>query len=129
MNVSGLIEQYNTERPNNIEDQLKVEWLKRIEQTIVDIVIKNHQGAPDDEILDEHLRDFDLFTELLVEEPYDDVYFYYLDQRIALNNNDTKRYNVASQLYNNAMLTYQQKYNREHLTLKHKKHLLRHEVL
>ena len=129
MTVAGIIEQYNTERPNNVEDALKKDFLKRVEQMIIDIIIKNHQGAPDEEELIEHIEDFDIDTELLVEEPYDDLYIYYLDQRISLNNNDTKRYNVASQLYNNALLTYQQKYNREHKSIQPGSYLIRHEVL
>lgn len=129
MTVAGIIEQYNTERPNNIEDSLKIDWLKRLEQTIVDVIIRRHQGAPTDEELDEHLAYFNINSDLLVPEPYDEVYFYYLDQRIAQNNNDTKRYNMASSLYNNAMLTYQQKYNREHMALTVAKNLIRHEVL
>ena len=63
------------------------------------------------------------------EEPYDDVYIFWLDQRIALNNNDTKRLNIASQAFNNAYLAYQQWYNRTHRPLKPRPHLLRHEVL
>lgn len=127
--VVSIIEQYNTERPNSVEDYMKVDFLKKIEQMIINTVIKTHMGAPDDEELEDHIESFDYNTELLVGEPYDDLYIHYLDQRIALNNNDTKRYNLASTMFNNAMLVYQQYYNREHMGIKPKGHLIRHEVL
>jgi len=72
---------------------------------------------------------FGMETELLIPEPYDDVYMYYIDQRVAYNNNDIRRYNTASQLFNNAYITYQQWYNRTHRARQPKPHLLRHEVL
>ncbi len=129
MTVAGIIEQYNTERPNNVEDSLKKDYLCKFEQMVINTVIKNHMGAPTDEELELHIALFDFDTELLIQEPYDDVYIYYLDQRIAYNNNDTKRYNAASPMYNNALLTFQQYYNREHMVDKRKNHMLRHEVL
>lgn len=129
MTVASIIEQYNTERPNQIDDGLKIGWLKKCEMMIVDTIIKRHKGSPSDEVLDKHIEDFDMDTDLLIDEPYDDLYIYYLDQRIALDQNDTKRYNTSATMYNNALLTYQQKYNREHMPLRPHKHMLRHEVL
>lgn len=129
MTVAGIIEQYNTEKPNNVEDMVKIGFLKKCEKMIIDTVILTHMGAPDQEVLDEHIDNFDTDTELLVGEPYDDLYVYYLDQRIAMNVNDTRRYNAAATMFNNALLTYQQKYNREHMALKSKNYLIRHEVL
>ena len=79
--------------------------------------------------LQEHIDQWDMDTELLAPEPYDDLYIHYLDQRLALSNNDTKRFNVAATMYNNALLTYQQYCNRTYKTKKVKSKLLNHEVL
>lgn len=129
MTVAGIIEQYNTERPNSIEDMVKLSWLKKCETSLIEDTIKNHYGAPTDEELFLHLEYFAMDTDLLLEEPYDDVYIYYLDQRIAYNNNDMNRYNASMRMYNNALLYWKQKYNREHMVIKEPNHLLRHEVL
>lgn len=129
MNVASIIEQYNTERPNQIDDVLKIGWLKKCEMTIADTIFRRHMGSPSEEELDEHIDNFDMDTELLIDEPYDDLYIYFLDQRIAMNQNDMKRYNSSATLYNNAFLTYQQKYNREHMAFKPHNHMIRHEVL
>lgn len=127
MTAAAIIEQYNNERPNSVDTNLKLSWLLKCEQSVVDTIIKRHKGAPSDEELDEYLNTFDLSSDMLVPEPYDDLYIYFIDQRVALNQNDTRRYNAAATLFNTAFLTYQQKYNREHLPLKERSHLLRHE--
>ena len=130
MTVAAMIEQFNIERPNSIEDQLKVEWLRKCEANIIDSVIllrKIEEGDRTKEEWQEYLDTYDLDTEMILSEPYDDVYLHYLDQRMALNNNDTRRYNLASGLFNNAFLSYQQKYNREHLPIQRDKKIIRHE--
>lgn len=129
MTAVAIIEQYNNERPNQVDDSIKLEMLKKCEQMIIDTVILTHEDAPEIEELNEHLDNFDFDSELLVFEPYDELYLYYLDQKIAFNNNDTKRYNTASSMYNTALLTFKQRYNRAHKGFQPKKTLLRHEVL
>lgn len=147
MTAAGIIEQFNVERPNKVDDSLKLGWLKKIEQMIINEVIIQHEHDLEDESkvslvvrgntlsitkagkLSEHIDSFDMDSEMLVKEPYDDLYIHYLDQRIALMNNDTKRYNVSSQQYNNAYFAYQQYFNRTYITKKQPKLLLRHENL
>jgi len=147
MTVAGIIQQYNAERPNSIDDELKVGWLRKVEQMIISEVITQHEHDLNDTSkmsmsvsgstlfiqnagdLTEHIASFGMDTELLVPEPYDDLYLYYLDQRIAYNNNDTRRYNAAATQYNNALLTYQQYFNRSYTAITAKKRMLRHENL
>lgn len=142
--VAQIIEQYNTERPNQVDDALKVIWLRKLERMIINEVLISHEHNLEDEqrielkvsgsvlvvtgagSFEEHIDSFDLDSYLLVPEPYDDLYIYYLDQRIALNNNDKVRYNMASAQYNNALLTYQQYVNRTYQTKKVSKKLLNH---
>ena len=147
MTVAGLIEQFNAERPNDIADEVKVGWLKKCEQMIINEILVSHKHDLEDEdrivlgvsgstlvitppgSFEKHIDNFDMDTIPLVPEPYDDLYLRYLDQRIAWNNNDMKRYNVAITAYNNAYLAYQQYFNRTYITKKTPSVLLRHEVL
>lgn len=142
--VAQIIEQYNTERPNQVDDALKVIWLRKCERMIINEVLVSHEHDLEDEnrielkvtgsvlvvtgagSFEEHIDSFDMDSYLLVPEPYDDLYLYYLDQRIALNNNDKTRYNTSSAQYNNALLTYQQYVNRTYQTKKVSKKLLNH---
>ena len=159
MTVEELIQKYNAERQNLTDDRQKILWLRRLERMVINDVILTHElpgarlrdaenvehpiigGLPTDAYVEDdslHLNDsgvidndeeFGPKTELLIPEPYDDVYMYYIDQRIAYNNNDTRRYNAASTSFNNAYITYQQWYNRNHRARQPRPHLLRHEVL
>lgn len=147
MTVAGLIEQYNTERPNQTPDDQKVAWLKKCEQMIINETLISHEHDLESEktinlrvsgstliiesagSFQQHIDGFDMDTTLLVPEPYDDLYIYYLDQRIAYNANDKMRYNAAKTQYNNALLTYQQYCNRSYITKKTPKRLFRHENL
>lgn len=147
MTVAGIIEQFNTERPNQVDDDLKLGWLKRCEQMIINEVIISHEHdlADEDKVsltvhgstlkitpagsLESHMDSFGLDTELLVPEPYDEVYIYYLDQKIGITQADTKRYNMAVTQYNNSLLAYQQYFNRTYKTKKKPSQLFHHDTL
>lgn len=147
MTVAGLIEQYNNERPNQVDDDVKVLWLRKCEQMLINEIFLSHKHdlEAEDKItlsvsgstlvitgagsLAEHIDGFGMDTVLLVDEPYDDLYLHFLDQRIALNQNDTKRYNMAAAMYNNALLTYQQYFNRTYITKKQPKRMFNHSNL
>lgn len=159
MTVAQLIQKYNTERQNSLSDKTKMQWLRRCERMVINDVIMTHElpgvnledaeniehpivgftptyayaegnvlNFNDSGVIDND-DEFGMETELIIQEPYDDVYMYYIDQRIAYNNNDIRRYNTASQCFNNAYITFQQWYNRTHKAKQPKTYLLRHEVL
>lgn len=147
MTVAGIIEQYNNERPNQVDDSTKLNWLKKLEKMIINEVIISHEHDLEDNSkltltvsgstlhitnagsLTHHIDSFDMDSDLLVPEPYDDLYIYFLDQRIALQNNDKTRFNTATTMYNNALLQYQQYFNRTYPTIRRQKRLFRHECL
>lgn len=132
MNVVGMIDQYNLERPNSVEDSVKKDFLRKCEANLIENVILLYDpltGERTEEEWKEYLDSFDYESNLILDEPFDDLYIYYLDQRLALNNNDMKRYNAASRLFDNMLLAFKQKYNREHFPRQTRKMLLRHEVL
>ena len=132
MKAVAMIEQYNMERPNSIEDSVKLEFLRKCEANIIDSVILLYDplvGERTEEEWTEYLDEFGYDSDLICKEPYDDIYIYWLDQRIALNNNDKARYNNSSRLFDNMFLAFKQKYNREHFPRQTRKMLLRHEVL
>lgn len=147
MTVAELLTQFNTERPNQVEDTIKIGWLKKIEQMIITEILMTHEHDLNDEdrlqmtvvgstlvienggSYESHIANFGLNTELYVPEPYDDLYMEYLSQRIAFNNNDTKRYNMVSTAFNNAYLTYQQYINRTYAPVRKPKRLFRHDSI
>lgn len=145
--VAGIIEQYNNERPNQVADNLKVNWLRKCEKMIINEILISHEHDLEDEdrvtlgvagstliikpagSFEQHIDSFGMDTVPLVPEPYDELYVFYLDSKIAYNNNDTKRYNTASARYNEALLSYQQYCNRTWKTRQRPGVLFDHERL
>lgn len=145
--VAQIIEQYNAERPNQMEDSVKVLWLRKCEQMLINEIYVQHEHDLEDESrielsvtgstlhikaagsFAEHIASFDMDSKLLVPEPYDDLYLHYIDQKIAYLNNDKARFNTASTMFNNALLTYQQYFNRTYQTKKVEKKLFNHSNL
>lgn len=131
MKAAVLIEQYNTERPNNIADDVKLGWIKKVEGMIIREILETHEVSDlyPEEGLEEHLASFGMDSELIAKEPYDDVYMFYMDMRNAYNVNDNRNYNGASTMYNNAMLTFQQYVNRNYEAINRSKKLMDHSNL
>ena len=146
MTAGDILADYNTDRPNQVEDERKLRWLRTLDAQVMREVIYSHAneytedsgvdiGDPlntdaevliplteeddalqcdEDDAVRNLIKNFGVNTELIIPEPYGDVYIHFLDEKIALMNNDIDRYNTTSALYNNAYLTYQQWYNRTH---------------
>ena len=49
MTVAGLIEQYNNERPNQVDDDVKVLWLRKCEQMLINEIFLSHKHDLEDE--------------------------------------------------------------------------------
>lgn len=117
MTVSELISRYNEERTNEIPDDTKLRWLETLERQIMEEVILTHEIPKEWEDFDAetYFDDWGMLKELLVPDMYAEVYTHYLDKKSAWANDDVKRQRVASELFNNAFMTYQKYYNRNNL--------------
>lgn len=74
-------------------------------------------------------EDFGMDSYLSIPEPYTDVYMHYLDMKSAYYQNDAKRYNMASQEYNNTYYAFQQWMNRTHTPDRARTHIIDHRRL
>lgn len=120
MKAQELIEEYDELYPNTRSMDIKMKWLKRIEQTIMNEVILTHE-ALEDEVAG--AEDFDKETyfddwgenkELLIDSPFTNVYITYLVAQEAQVNMEDDRFNTAATLHNNDYLAFQQYFNRTH---------------
>lgn len=93
MKVSTLISEYNTDRPNQVDDSRKINWLKKVEAMIIREVVSTHQGGSldtwtvdgttltigstiYDTDIEAIISDFGDDTELIVPDPYSDLYMF-----------------------------------------------------
>lgn len=114
MTIQLVIDQIRTMKPNAFDDNTLVRWISDLEGMIYNEVILTHEGdtdiqhGPYDPIED-------MGTVLIVPEPYSDVYTKWLSAQIDFHNSEFARYNNDMSMYNSAMATYADWYNRAHL--------------
>ena len=74
-------------------------------------------------------QDMDMDYVLQIKEPYDNIYEYYLDMRIAHVTGDTTAYNNAAEMFNSAYQAFRRYFSRTNYPNHTRKHLFRHEAL
>ena len=117
MTIQEAIDRVDILKPNHFTFEDKVKWLSQLDGQIYSDIILAHEkaeGTPDS------FAGYDNDTwpdvELLVPFPYsDDIYVYYLAAQIDLGNAEISKYNNDKTLYNTALQTYQNYYNRNHM--------------
>jgi len=114
MTIGECLEQVDALAENLYSQAQKVRWLSDLDGQVANEVITTHEGGEGFAFAG-YDEETDPGTELLVPAPYSDLYRWYLEFKIHLENGDMVRYNNALTLYNNAYLTYQDYYNRTHM--------------
>lgn len=110
MKAMDIIDRVDLMEPNQYSPEQKLKWLSILDGKVYEEIIRPREAEP---------QGFDEYTtgaeELLVPFPYDyDVYYYYLQAMIAIENSETQRANKRMQLFNNAYTEYVNWYCRNH---------------
>jgi hypothetical protein len=98
-------------RPNAVPQAQKMEWLDRVERCIKTEVVDIHEGAQECTFEGYGARTPDS-TVLLAQEPYSQLYVWWLVCQMDLMNNEIDRYQNSAALYNSAYGEYVRWYNR-----------------
>ncbi len=112
MKVNEAIEILDKLRPNQYKIPQKLRWLSDLDGKIFEDVFLTHE--------DNQIKKFDKYTEddmsreLLIPEPYTDVYQHYLSAQVYYNNNEMLRYSNSMIMYNNVLSEFEAWYNRKH---------------
>lgn len=112
MTVNEAIEIFDKLRPNQYKTPQKLRWLSDLDGKVFEDVYLTHE---DNELtsFEKYTKD-DMSRELLIPEPYTDVYEHYLSAQIYYNNNEMARYSNSMIMYNNAFAEFEAWYNRKH---------------
>ena len=117
MTIKECIDIVDDLKPNQYSTKVKVMWLSFIDETIINDVLKTHEGY------DSRYDNFTGYSEdklsvpLIVESPYDRLYTAYLKMKIDAENGETARYNNSASLFNSYMMEYRKFYNKTHIPL------------
>ena len=117
MTIKECIDIVDNNKPNQYTIKDKVRWISLIEKTIIDEVLKTHEGY------DGRYDDFTGYSEdklsvtLVVPFPHDQLYVEYLKMMIDKENGETARYNNSAASCNKYMSDYRKEYNKTHMPL------------
>ena len=131
MTIQELLNQVDDLKPNQYTDANKLAWLSKIERTLYVELFSKHEDDPTEEIsvdpetgeetvtrgFNDYTEDTDQDTELLVPEPYTDLYLHYICAQIDYWNGEMARYQNSSLMFNTAYQNFVNYWVREHKTL------------
>ena len=113
MKIIEAINRIDSLKHNTYTQSDKVEWLSRLDAMVKKHIIDTHEG---DEVTFTGYNDStDLQTELLIPEPYAEVYLRWMEAQIDYYNGEYDKYNNAMSMFNTAYNGYQNYYNRTHM--------------
>ncbi len=117
MTIKDCIDSVDNIKPNQYTIKDKVLWLSFIEETIINDVLKTHEGY------DGRYDNFEGYSEdkisvtLIVPAPYDRLYMEYLKMMIDKENGEITRYNNSAASFNTYMREYRKYYNKTHMPI------------
>ena len=112
MKIIEAINQIDSMKHNTYSQDNKVAWLSRLDMMVFNHIIKTHEGDATFTGYDEVTKLHE--TELLVPEPYDEVYLRWMEAQIDYYNGEYEKYNNAIEMFNTVFNSYQNHYNRTH---------------
>ena len=111
MTIKEIIDKTDTLKPNQYSAADKMDWLSDLDGRVMKEVILRHEYVGE---MPEFSRYTDPSAELLVGEPYLDLYLYYLLAQIDFYNAEYGRYNNSSAAFNQAYSDFSRNYHRTH---------------
>ena len=144
MKVSEVIQRYNEDYSSELTNETKIRYIKSLERAIVNEIVMTHEYPeelqetidnyiPEEGQLpnfwDEHFRTFGMDSELLADDPYDEVYLHYINTRVAAVTANTNEYNRASSFYTTTYIAFQDYWNRNFRPLSKPVRLIHHRLI
>lgn len=114
MTISEAIDMLDNMMPNAYSQDDKVDWLNQIDGLIYKTIISTHDGVADISF-NGYDKETDVRTELLVEAPFDEIYYLWMESRVNYLNGENVKYNNSIARYNDLFQTYSNWYNRTHM--------------
>ena len=112
MKIIEAINQIDSLKHNTYSQDNKVSWLSRLDMMVHNHIIKTHDGEATFTGYDGATKLHE--TELLVPEPYDEMYLRWMEAQIDYYNGEYEKYNNAIEMFNTSFNAYQNHYNRTH---------------
>lgn len=117
MTIKDCIDIVDNIKPNQYTVRDKVMWLSFLDETIINDVLKTHEGYDGKYDGFEGYSEEKLSVPLVVPSPYDKMYPEYLKMQIDKENGEMPRYNNSRAAYDTYYMEYRKHYNKTHMPL------------
>lgn len=141
MTIKECIDKVNNLYPNQYPEEMKVDWLSRLDHQIFTNIILTHEpmlppppkeikaeskANPLDIDTNEYVPPMPVFEPYSIDNtaipliapfPYDELYVMYLQMKIDEANGETEQYNNHTILFNSYYENFSSAYNRSHLPI------------
>ena len=116
MRIREAIDRIDSLKHNTYSNSDKIAWLSRLDSMVKKQIIDSHEGA-DQVSFSAYDDSTDIGTELLVPEPFDEMYMRWLEAQIDYANGEYGKYNNSILMFNTSYEDYVNYYNRTHMPL------------
>ena len=117
MKIIEAINRIDSLKHNTYSMNDKIAWLSRLDSNIKRLIIDTHEGWERVSFTGYNDKT-DLNTEMLVPEPFDELYLRWLEAQIDYTNGEYDKYNNAITMYQVAYDAYANYYNRTNMPKK-----------
>ncbi len=119
MRLQQAIDRVDEMRPNMQSRELKIAWLSELDGLIWRELIEKHYLKPGEEIrlcsMPEYDSDTDAGQTLLVPNPYDNIYLYWLMSKIDEQTMEPDKYNNDRAMWNASWESFSDYWTRNHM--------------
>lgn len=116
MKISEAIEEVNGLKANMYTDEDKLKWLNRLDMRIKQEIIDTHEGSEEYADFQPYTAD-DMDKELLVGEPYAEMYIHWLEAQIDYNNMEYDSFNSSNTMFESVYSSFRNAYNASHMPI------------
>ena len=116
MKINEAISEADNLKPNAYAQEDKIRWLSRLDARIFREIIGTHErNADEEEISFTGYGADDGETELLVGEPYDELYIHWLEAQIDYNNMEYEAFNNSNAMFEGVYIAFRNAYHQAHM--------------
>lgn len=115
MTIHDAISEVDSLKPNMFGEKDKIRWLSRLDTRIYqEIICTHHLNEGEEEISFTGYGENDGEKELLVGQPYEELYLRWLEAQIDYNNMEYDGFNAANAMFESVYSSFRNAYNASH---------------
>lgn len=115
MKISEAIAEVDNLKPNMYGTKDKIKWLSRLDARIYQEIVQTHErNEGEEDITFTPYTENDTDKELLVAQPYDEIYVHWLEAQIDYSNMEYDSFNNSNAMFEAVFAQFRNAHNRCH---------------